>query len=80
MSVQCQIVDLLRGLQQKHGLAYLLISHDLKVVRALSQSVVVMKDGHVVEAGAANDVFETPQCSYTHELIAAAMLKESINV
>ena len=80
MSVQCQIVDLLRELQQKHGLAYLLISHDLKVVRALSQSVVVMKDGHVVEAGAANDVFETPQSSYTHELIAAAMLKESINV
>jgi len=80
MSVQCQIVDLLRELQQKHGLAYLLISHDLQVVRALSQSVVVMKDGHVVEAGAANDVFETPQSSYTHELIAAAMLKESINV
>ena len=80
MSVQCQIVDLLRELQQKHGLAYLLISHDLKVVRALSQSVVVMKDGHVVEAGAANDVFETPQSSYTNELIAAAMLKESINV
>lgn len=80
MSVQCQIVDLLRELQKKYGLAYLLISHDLAVVRALCQSIVVLKDGSVVEAGYASDVFENPQSPYTHELIAAAMLKESINV
>jgi microcin C transport system ATP-binding protein len=72
MSVQAQIVDLLRDLQQRHGLAYLFISHDLKVVRALSNYVVVMKSGKVVEEGAAAQIFETPREAYTKALLAAA--------
>ena len=58
MSVQAQIVDLLRDLQERHGLAYLFISHDLRVVRALADEVLVMKDGKVVEAGPAEQIFE----------------------
>ena len=61
MSVQAQIVDLLRRLQQAHGLAYLFISHDLKVVRALAHRVVVLRDGRVVEQGSADDVFANPR-------------------
>ncbi len=72
MSVQAQIVDLLRDLQERHGLAYLFISHDLKVVRALSHDVVVMKDGRVVEQGPADAVFEAPKTPYTKALMAAA--------
>ncbi len=72
MTVQVQIVDLLRKLQQKYGLAYLFISHDLKVVRALSHKVMVMKRGDVVEAGLCRDVFEAPKTDYTRELMAAA--------
>ncbi|MCC7427452.1 MAG: ABC transporter ATP-binding protein [Alphaproteobacteria bacterium] len=72
MSVQAQIVDLLRDLQQKHRLAYLFISHDLKVVRALAHSVVVLKDGKVVEQGPAEQVFDAPREPYTRALMAAA--------
>ncbi|MBX6368091.1 MAG: ABC transporter ATP-binding protein [Rhodospirillales bacterium] len=72
MSVQAQIVDLLRELQERHGLAYLFISHDLKVVRALASHVVVMKDGKVVESGPADRIFEAPQHEYTRALMAAA--------
>jgi microcin C transport system ATP-binding protein len=72
MSVQAQIVDLLRDLQSKHGLAYMFISHDLKVVRALSNEVIVMKDGKVVEQGTTRQIFEAPQQDYTKALIAAA--------
>ncbi len=72
MSVQAQIVDLLRGLQEKHSLAYLFISHDLRVVRALADRVLVMKDGRVVEEGAAAKLFAAPQTDYTRALIAAA--------
>jgi len=72
MSVQAQIVDLLRDLQAKHNLAYMFISHDLKVVRAMSNEVVVMKDGKVVEQGTAQQIFEAPQQDYTRALIAAA--------
>ncbi|TWG92340.1 microcin C transport system ATP-binding protein [Mesorhizobium sp. J18] len=72
MSVQAQVVDLLRDLQQKHDLAYLFISHDLKVVRALANNVIVMRDGKVVETGTAEQVFENPQTDYTRALIAAA--------
>ncbi|MBC8790472.1 MAG: microcin ABC transporter ATP-binding protein [Tagaea sp. CACIAM 22H2] len=72
MSVQAQIVDLLRELQAKHGLAYVFISHDLKVVRALADDVLVMKDGKAVEQGTAAQVFETPQAPYTKALMAAA--------
>jgi len=73
MSVQAQIVDLLRELQVKHNLAYLFISHDLKVVRALSHEVMVMKMGKVVERGKTEDIFKKPKHDYTKSLIAAAM-------
>ncbi|GHG89051.1 ABC transporter ATP-binding protein [Pseudodonghicola xiamenensis] len=72
MTVQVQIVELLRGLQRKYGLAYLFISHDLKVVRAMSHKVMVMKQGDVVEAGSAAQIFEDAQTDYTRALIAAA--------
>lgn len=72
MSVQAQIVDLLRDLQKKHGLAYLFISHDLRVVRALADRVMVMKDGKVVEENSAQAIFTAPQTDYTKALIAAA--------
>ena len=72
MTVQVQIVELLRSLQQKYGLAYLFISHDLKVVRALSHKVIVMKEGDVVEQGDAGQVFDAPKSDYTKALMAAA--------
>lgn len=72
MTVQVQIVSLLRDLQQKYGLGYLFISHDLKVVRALSHKVIVMKQGDIVEAGDADTIFEAPQTEYTRSLMAAA--------
>ncbi|XOV89056.1 MAG: ABC transporter ATP-binding protein [Pseudomonadota bacterium] len=72
MSVQAQVVDLLRDLQRRHGLTYLFISHDLKVVRALSNHVIVMKDGVVVESGTGDQIFDHPQTDYTKALIAAA--------
>ncbi len=72
MSVQAQIVDLLRDLQARHKLAYLFISHDLRVVRALADRVLVMKDGRVVEHGSAAQLFSAPQTAYTKALIAAA--------
>jgi microcin C transport system ATP-binding protein len=72
MTVQVQIVELLRDLQVRYGLAYLFISHDLKVVRALSHKVVVMKRGDIVEAGSTEAIFDAPQTDYTRELMAAA--------
>ena len=71
MTVQVQIVDLLRDLQRRHGLAYLFISHDLKVVRAISHKVMVMKQGDVVEAGPAEELFDAPRTDYTRALLAA---------
>jgi microcin C transport system ATP-binding protein len=72
MSVQAQIVALLRDLQQRHRLAYLFISHDLRVVRALAHDLIVMKDGKVVEAGPAKRIFASPREAYTRALMAAA--------
>ena len=72
MTVQVQIVELLRNLQRKYGLAYLFISHDLKVVRAMSHRVMVMKQGDVVEVGDVQTVFDAPKTDYTRELMAAA--------
>jgi microcin C transport system ATP-binding protein len=72
MSVQAQIVELLRGLQTSRKLAYLFISHDLKVVRALANHVLVMQDGRVVEEGPADQIFEAPRTEYTRALMAAA--------
>ncbi len=73
MSVQAQIVELLRELQQHHGLTYLFISHDLKVVRAVSHDIVVMRRGKIVEQGPAGDVFANPKEAYTRALMAAAL-------
>ncbi|CEJ87821.1 putative oligopeptide transport protein (ABC superfamily, atp_bind) [Hyphomicrobium sp. GJ21] len=72
MSVQAQIVDLLRDLQKKRDLAYLFISHDLKVVRALCNYVIVMKNGKVVEEGPSREIFNHPKDDYTKALLAAA--------
>ena len=72
MSVQAQIVDLLRDLQKKHDLAYLFISHDLKVIRALCNYVIVMRAGKVVEEGPAKEIFSNPKQEYTRTLLAAA--------
>jgi microcin C transport system ATP-binding protein len=78
MSVQAQIVDLLRGLQEKHRLAYMFISHDLKVVRALADEVIVMKNGRVVEEGSANQIFDAPEEPYTQALMKAAFELEAV--
>jgi microcin C transport system ATP-binding protein len=72
MSVQAQIVELLRDLQTRHGLAYLFISHDLRVVRALAHEILVMKDGRIVEAGSTERVMTAPEHPYTRALMAAA--------
>jgi microcin C transport system ATP-binding protein len=79
MSVQAQIVDLLRELQDRHGLAYLFISHDLKVVRALANEVVVLRAGKVVEQGPAQKIFDAPETDYTKALISAAFDLELAN-
>jgi microcin C transport system ATP-binding protein len=72
MTVQVQIVDLLRDLQRRHGLAYVFISHDLRVVRALSHQVMVMQNGDVIEHGPAQALFANPQKDYTKALLTAA--------
>ena len=77
MSVQAQIVDLLRDLQKRRSLAYLFISHDLKVVRALASDIIVMRHGQVVESGSARDVFAAPREDYTKALFAAAFAIEA---
>jgi microcin C transport system ATP-binding protein len=77
VSVQAQIVDLLRDLQARHTLAYLFISHDLRVVRALANDVIVMRDGKVVEEGPASEIFANPRSDYTRALLAAAFNLEA---
>ncbi|WP_339756110.1 ABC transporter ATP-binding protein [uncultured Hoeflea sp.] len=79
MSVQAQVVDLLRDLQKRHDLAYLFISHDLKVVRALANDVIVMRAGKVVEQGSADKIFDHPETEYTKALMAAAFNLEAAN-
>jgi microcin C transport system ATP-binding protein len=79
MSVQAQVVDLLRALQVKHNLSYLFISHDLKVVRALANEVIVMRDGVVVERGVTQDIFNNPQEPYTKALLAAALSLKAVD-
>src|SRR6202012_2937725 len=77
MSIQAQIVDLLRDLQRRRNLAYLFISHDLRVVRALASDIIVMRRGKVVESGEARTVFSAPQNDYTRALFAAAFANEA---
>ena len=79
MSVQAQIVDLLRALQVRRGLAYLFISHDLRVVRALASDIVVMRSGVVVESGPAAEIFAAPRDAYTKALFAAAFRAGSVD-
>ena len=74
MTVQVQIVDLLRDLQRRYGLAYIFISHDLKVVRAMSHRVMVMKRGDIIEEGYAEKIFTNPSTEYTKALVDAAMI------
>jgi len=78
MSVQAQIVDLLRELQLRHKLAYIFISHDLRVIRALADEVLVMKEGKIVEQGAADSLFDRPRKDYTKALMAAAFSLEAV--
>ena len=80
MSVQAQIVDLLRDLQRRHRLGYLFISHDLRVIRAMSHRVMVLKQGKVVETGTAADVFERPRAAYTQALLSAALHHEPVDL
>jgi len=77
MSVQAQVVELLRNLQQKHNLSYLFISHDLRVVKALANHVLVMRNGKAVEYGPAKEIFEAPKTDYTRALMAAAFHLET---
>jgi microcin C transport system ATP-binding protein len=79
MSVQAQIVELLRDLQARHRLAYLFISHDLRVIRALSHEVLVMHEGRIVERGPAAQIFERPREAYTRALMAAAFSLEPVD-
>ncbi|HEV7435618.1 MAG TPA: ABC transporter ATP-binding protein [Pseudorhizobium sp.] len=79
MTVQAQVVDLLRDLQKKHDLAYLFISHDLKVVKALANHVIVMRAGKVVEQGPAERIFQAPEMDYTKALMAAAFNLEAVD-
>lgn len=73
LSVQAQIIDLLRALQEKHHLSYMFISHDLRVVRAMAHDLLVMKDGKIVESGSAAQIFDNPQQDYTKALLDAAL-------
>jgi len=77
ISVQKQVLALLRDLQKRHGMSYLFISHDLKVVRAIAHRVLVMKDGQVIESGKTESVFESPQHDYTRTLLEAALFREA---
>ena len=78
MSVQAQIVDLLRDLQARYNLTYLFISHDLKVVKAMANHLIVMKQGVIVEQGPADQLFRSPQTDYTRALMAAAFAMETL--
>jgi len=78
MSVQAQIIDLLRDLQRKHNLAYMFISHDLRVIKAISHHVIVMQNGRVVESGETAQIFGHPSEDYTKNLIVAALNIEAV--
>jgi peptide/nickel transport system ATP-binding protein len=71
VSVQAQVLNLLRELQQKRNLTYLFISHDLSVVKFMSDDMIVMKNGKIMESGNAQDIYENPKSNYTRELLDA---------
>lgn len=73
MTIQAQIIKLLTGLQKKYNMTYLFISHDLRVIRALADQVIVMRHGSIVEAGAAGELFSSPRQDYTKKLFTAAL-------
>ena len=75
LSVQAQIIDLLKDLQAKYGLSYMFISHDLRVVKAIAHKIIVMHKGVIVEQGATSHIFDNPQNEYTRSLIAAAFME-----
>ena len=79
MSVQAQIINLLRDLQNKHKIAYIFISHDLRVVRALAHNLIVIRQGAIVEQGTADEVFDRPKNVYTQALMKAALKNEADN-
>ena len=72
-SIQIQVINLLKDIQDEYKLTYLFISHDLKVIRSMSDYIFVMKDGKIVESGISSDVFEYPKEKYTKKLLAAAL-------
>ena len=71
-TVQTQVIELLRNIQAKHGIAYIFISHDLAVVKALSHNVMVMKQGKIIEQSSCDDIFNSPKESYTKNLLESA--------
>ena len=73
VTIQKQVLGLLQRLQRERGLSYLLITHDVEVIRAMAHRVLVMKDGAVVEQGAVEQVLDAPQHPYTRQLVAAAL-------
>ena len=75
VTIQQQVLVLLQRLQKERGLAYLLITHDVDVIRAMAHEVLVMKDGAIVESGSVRQVLEAPQNAYTQKLVAAAAVK-----
>jgi len=77
MTIQAQIIDLLRTIQKRHNLTYLFISHDLRIIKAISDHIIVMQEGKIVEAGSAQSVFDNPQNEYTKELFMAALGRQS---
>lgn len=76
-TVQKQVIELLREIQARYSLSYIFISHDLAVVRALSHQLLVLRDGRIVEYGAAEEIFRNPQQDYTRELLNAAFFYQS---
>jgi len=72
-SIQIQVIDLLKSIQHEYGLTYLFISHDLKVIRSMSDYIFVMKNGEIVESGISEEVFDKPKEEYTKKLLTAAL-------
>ena len=72
VSSQSKILEMLKSLQEKHGISYMFISHDLRVIKSISHDIIVMREGKIVEQGSCKEIFDNPQTEYTQSLIAAA--------